>query len=94
MGAIAKQYASRVVVTSDNPRDEVPEAIIQEILAGISDLHSVTVEADRSKAIKMVMATASNEVILIAGKGHETYQEIKGVKYPFSDYSEVEKWKS
>jgi UDP-N-acetylmuramoyl-L-alanyl-D-glutamate--2,6-diaminopimelate ligase len=92
MGAVAARLADRVFVTSDNPRTEPPEAIIAEILAGIpagTDLH---VDADRRRAIRQAVADAGEgDLILVAGKGHEPYQEIHGVKHPFDDLCEVRK---
>jgi UDP-N-acetylmuramyl-tripeptide synthetase len=86
MAAVAEKNADRVVVTSDNPRSEKPEAIISQILLGLSHRDSVEVQADRARAIAETVATAgSGDVILVAGKGHEDYQEIAGVKHPFSD---------
>jgi UDP-N-acetylmuramyl-tripeptide synthetase len=89
MGRIAADRADRVVVTSDNPRGEAPAAIIEQIVAGIpggtASLKTQT-EPDRRLAIlETVAAAAPRDVILIAGKGHEDYQEIAGVKHPFSD---------
>ena len=84
MGAIAEQLADRVMVTSDNPRSEDPQAIIAAIRAGMEN--HVASEADRAAAIRQAIAqAAANDVILIAGKGHEPYQEIAGVRLPFSD---------
>ena len=84
MGAIACQFADRVIVTSDNPRSESPEAIIDDILLGCDG--SPIVEADRAAAIALVIAEAKvGDTVLIAGKGHETYQEIDGVRLPFDD---------
>ncbi|HEX7892127.1 MAG TPA: UDP-N-acetylmuramoyl-L-alanyl-D-glutamate--2,6-diaminopimelate ligase [Ramlibacter sp.] len=86
MAAVAEKNADRVVVTSDNPRSEKPEAIISQILLGLSHRDSVEVQADRARAIaETVAAAAPGDVILVAGKGHEDYQEIAGVKHPFSD---------
>ncbi len=86
MGAIAAQHADRVVVTSDNPRSERPEAIVAQILLGLVDNKGVEVEVDRALAIRdTVMQAAAHDVILLAGKGHEETQEIEGVKHPFSD---------
>ena len=83
MGKIA-QVAQHVVVTSDNPRTEDPEKILQDILAGMSGTPNAIV--DRASAILYaVKHAASNDVILIAGKGHENYQDINGKKWPFSD---------
>ncbi len=84
MGAIACQFADRVIVTSDNPRSEAPEAIIDDILCGCDG--SPIVESDRAAAIALVIAEAEvGDTVLIAGKGHETYQEIDGVRLPFND---------
>ncbi|NNU44057.1 UDP-N-acetylmuramoyl-L-alanyl-D-glutamate--2,6-diaminopimelate ligase [Ramlibacter montanisoli] len=86
MAAVAEKNADRVVVTSDNPRSEKPEAIISQVLLGLSHRDSVEVQADRARAIaETVAAAAPGDVILIAGKGHEDYQEVAGVKHPFSD---------
>ena len=87
MGAIAAQHADRVVVTSDNPRSERPEAIVAQILLGLVDNKGVDVEVDRALAIRnTVMQATANDVILLAGKGHEETQDIAGVKHPFSDH--------
>jgi UDP-N-acetylmuramoyl-L-alanyl-D-glutamate--2,6-diaminopimelate ligase len=84
MGAIAERLADAVVVTSDNPRGEDPQAIIAAILAGMQSQPAV--EPDRATAINAAIAQAdARDVILLAGKGHEPYQEIAGVRLPFSD---------
>lgn len=86
MGAIAGRYANKIYVTSDNPRDEVPEMILEDILLGLHGKDYVTATPDRRLAIKMALdALEENEVLLILGKGDEDYQEIKGVKYHFDD---------
>jgi UDP-N-acetylmuramoyl-L-alanyl-D-glutamate--2,6-diaminopimelate ligase len=86
MAAVAEKNADAVVVTSDNPRGEKPEAIISQILLGLSHRDCVQVQADRARAIAETVANAAPEdVILLAGKGHEDYQEIAGVKHAFSD---------
>lgn len=83
MGAIAMQRADRVVLTSDNPRGEDPQLILDEILAGAPGAETVV---DRQQAIRQtILAAHPADVLLIAGKGHETYQEIGGVRRPFSD---------
>lgn len=88
MGRIAQQLADYVFVTNDNPRAEEPLAIAQDILQGISDRARVQVELDRARAIRAAMAQAGeHDVVLIAGKGHETYQEVMGVRHPFDDAS-------
>ncbi len=86
MGAMAACHADQVVVTSDNPRHEKPEAIISQILLGLSGHQSLTVLQDRAQAIAHAFRLAAPEdVLLIAGKGHEDYQEVAGVRLPFSD---------
>ena len=84
MGDVVANLADEAVVTSDNPRDEAPRAIIDEIVAGmVSNFH---IQEDRAAAIDYAIRHArATDVVLIAGKGHETYQEIKGEKLPFSD---------
>jgi UDP-N-acetylmuramoyl-L-alanyl-D-glutamate--2,6-diaminopimelate ligase len=93
MGAIAKRDADRVVLTSDNPREEVPALILAQILAGITGMRGhdkVHVIEDRRAAIRLaVQGAAPGDVVLLAGKGHEPYQEIAGVKRPFSDADEA-----
>jgi UDP-N-acetylmuramyl-tripeptide synthetase len=86
MAAVVEKDADHVVVTSDNPRGEKPENIISQVLLGLSHAKCVEVQADRAKAIAETIAAAGpQDVVLIAGKGHEDYQEIAGVKHPFSD---------
>jgi UDP-N-acetylmuramyl-tripeptide synthetase len=86
MAAVVEKNADHVVVTSDNPRGEKPENIISQILLGLSHAKCVEVQADRAKAIaETISAAQPNDVILIAGKGHEDYQEVAGVKHAFSD---------
>lgn len=84
MGEAASRLADEVIVTSDNPRHEAPLAIIDDILAGMGG--NYVVEADRAAAIARAIEQASEgDVVLLAGKGHEDYQEIEGVRLPFSD---------
>ncbi|MGE8667964.1 MAG: bifunctional UDP-N-acetylmuramoyl-L-alanyl-D-glutamate--2,6-diaminopimelate ligase MurE/UDP-N-acetylmuramoyl-tripeptide--D-alanyl-D-alanine ligase MurF [Achromobacter mucicolens] len=86
MGAIAAELADHVVVSSDNPRTESPEAIVQQILAGIPEAVRADVEVDRARAIlQTIWAASPEDVVLLAGKGHETYQDIGGEKLPFDD---------
>jgi UDP-N-acetylmuramoyl-L-alanyl-D-glutamate--2,6-diaminopimelate ligase len=86
MGAIAAKLADQVVVTSDNPRSEKPEAIIAQILLGLPSCHTLKVQSDRALAIAHTIAQAgAQDVVLLAGKGHEATQEIAGVKTAFSD---------
>ena len=76
------------MVTSDNPRTESPESIVNDIFQGFMRPDSVLVEYDRSKAIAQMFAQATEEDwLVVAGKGHETYQEINGERLPFSDLS-------
>lgn len=85
MGQVADQLADHLVVTSDNPRTEKPDTIIAMIENGIHQ-HKPAIEVDRAAAIDLAISQASPEdVVLIAGKGHEDYQEIGAVRYPFSD---------
>ncbi|WP_417227561.1 UDP-N-acetylmuramoyl-L-alanyl-D-glutamate--2,6-diaminopimelate ligase [Amphritea sp.] len=86
MAIIAEQLAERVVVTSDNPRTEDPQQIIEMVMAGFSDAPQVICELDRQRAIEYAVAALKpKDILLIAGKGHETYQDIQGVKRPFDD---------
>jgi len=86
MGRIASELADQLVITSDNPRSESPQAIIADILAGVRPDARVHVEADRAAAIRWAIdQAAADDLVLIAGKGHENYQEIKGVREPFDD---------
>ncbi len=92
MGAIAADRADHVVLTSDNPRDEPPDEILAQILAGIVGHDEVDVIADRREAIGYAVgAAAGGDVVLLAGKGHETTQEAAGVKRAFSDLEEAER---
>ena len=88
MASIACKMSDKVVLTSDNPRDEDPMQIIREMQAGVlpTEARKTLVLADREEAIKTAcMMARENDIVLVAGKGHETYQEIKGVKHPFDD---------
>ncbi|HUL91719.1 MAG TPA: UDP-N-acetylmuramoyl-L-alanyl-D-glutamate--2,6-diaminopimelate ligase [Burkholderiales bacterium] len=90
MGAVASRHADAIVVTSDNPRGEDPAAIIAEITAAIPGAYEEI--ADRREAIASAIAAAgSSDVVLLAGKGHETYQEVAGRRLPFSDTLEAER---
>jgi len=86
MGRIAADLADKITVSSDNPRGEDPDAIIAQILPGIPRGARVTVEVDRARAImQTIWAADPDDVVLLAGKGHETYQEVRGAKLPFDD---------
>lgn len=90
MGTAAVQGADKVVVTSDNPRLENPQDIINDILPAVPVPECV--EADRAAAIRYaVERAAANDIVLIAGKGHENYQDMQGVKHHFSDFEVAEK---
>lgn len=88
MASIACKWSDKVILTSDNPRNEDPNEIIKDMQAGIGpvDYKKTVVLADREEAIKTACLLAKeNDIILVAGKGHETYQEIKDVRHPFDD---------
>src|SRR5690606_7473839 len=86
MAAIAEAAGEAVIVTDDNPRGEDGDAIVADILAGFSDPSKVVVERDRRRAIERAVGAAGpGDIVLVAGKGHETYQEVAGVKHPFDD---------
>ncbi len=88
MAKIACEQSDKVILTSDNPRSEEPESIIENMKSGVEAIHykKVLTIVNRKEAIKTACALAGDgDIILIAGKGHEKYQEIKGVKYPFDD---------
>jgi len=92
MGEIADRLSNEIYVTSDNPRDENPLEIINEILVGIKRKNANVIE-NRGEAIKLAICNSEpNAVILIAGKGHEEYQLIKGIKYHFSDKEIAKKY--
>ena len=88
MARIAARLSNKVILTSDNPRSEEPEVIIAEMLAGVAKENARNVQniTDRLDAIRIACAMSrNNDVILVAGKGHEKYQDIKGEKHPFDD---------
>ncbi len=91
MGEVAYRLADRVVLTDDNPRSENPQAIVSEILAGMENRQGVEVVHDRRSAIQGSIASAGpGDLVLIAGKGHEDYQEIDGRRLPFRDADVVD----
>ncbi|MDQ7056148.1 MAG: UDP-N-acetylmuramoyl-L-alanyl-D-glutamate--2,6-diaminopimelate ligase [Persephonella sp.] len=93
MGEIASKYSGVIIITSDNPRSENPMEIIQDIKRGTNKNSDVYIIPDREEAIKEAVYMAGrDDTVLIAGKGHEIYQEIKGVKVPFDDRSVAEKY--
>ena len=86
MAAIAEANADVVIVTDDNPRAEDGDRIVADILAGFANAETVIVQRDRAAAIARAIGEAGpNDIVLVAGKGHEPYQEINGVQYPFDD---------
>jgi UDP-N-acetylmuramyl-tripeptide synthetase len=91
MAAMAEKYADRIVVTSDNPRTENSLAIIDEVAAGLKRRDAAQIEVDRAIAIRSTLNRAMpQDVVLLAGKGHEAFQEIDGVKLPFSDLAQAQ----
>ncbi|CAH0993160.1 UDP-N-acetylmuramoyl-L-alanyl-D-glutamate--2, 6-diaminopimelate ligase [Sinobacterium norvegicum] len=90
MARAAQRFADRLVITSDNPRTETPAEIVADVVAGIKVDKSVTVEVERQRAIELAVSQAKpGDCVLIAGKGHETYQDIMGVKHDFDDFEKV-----
>ena len=90
MAAVAEREADQVCLTSDNPRSEDPRVILRQMVAGLRDAEAVRIEPDRARAIaEVVVHAAAHDVVLIAGKGHEDYQEIQGRKLPFSDIEQA-----
>ena len=93
MGKIASEYSDFAIVTSDNPRYEEPMDIIKQILQGMGGKKNYIVDENREDAIKKgIEMSSEGDIILICGKGHETYQEVKGVKSHFDDKEIVEKY--
>ena len=91
MAAAAEQHADRVVLTSDNPRSEDPQVILAHMLAGLTRPQAAQHIPDRGQAIATAVGQArAQDVVLVAGKGHEDYQEVQGVKLPFSDVAQAQ----
>ncbi|MCD6666945.1 MAG: UDP-N-acetylmuramoyl-L-alanyl-D-glutamate--2,6-diaminopimelate ligase, partial [Hydrogenophaga sp.] len=87
---VAEREADRVVLTSDNPRSEDPLVILAQMQRGLQHPEQAVVEPDRARAIARAVGSAgADDVVLVAGKGHEDYQEIQGVRRPFSDLVQV-----
>lgn len=85
MGEVATEWADEIIVTTDNPRSENPNDIANQIVSALT--RSYTIEPDRAKAINLAIKGAqAGDIVLVAGKGHEDYQEVAGVKLPFSDF--------
>jgi UDP-N-acetylmuramoyl-L-alanyl-D-glutamate--2,6-diaminopimelate ligase len=90
MGELAEQHADNLIIADDNPRNEKGDEIVQHILSGISDRNRVKVIRDRADAISYAIENAATgDVVLVAGKGHETYQDVGGNKIIFSDANQV-----
>lgn len=90
MGQIAERYSDHVIITNDNPRSEDPEKIVRDVLSGLLCPWAAEIEYDRRVAIAHAIDCAhANDIVLIAGKGHESYQIIGAEKFPFSDYDEA-----
>ncbi|BBP46557.1 UDP-N-acetylmuramoyl-L-alanyl-D-glutamate--2,6-diaminopimelate ligase [Thiosulfatimonas sediminis] len=95
MAQVAERYADKVFITSDNPRYEDPQQIIEQIVAGLQKPAEAQIEIDRRSAIRSALEQLSvteNAVLVIAGKGHEDYQEIAAQRFPFSDAAVVQEW--
>ena len=91
MGRVAQSLADQLVLTSDNPRSEDPLAIVRDIRNGLDAQAKVQVQIDRAQAIAWALSQAQpDDVVLIAGKGHETYQEVGAQRLPFSDVEQVQ----
>jgi UDP-N-acetylmuramoyl-L-alanyl-D-glutamate--2,6-diaminopimelate ligase len=92
MAQAVEKYADLAIVTSDNPRREAPKDIIKDVVKGFKSSKYIS-EVDRKMAIFKALDIASeNDLVIIAGKGHETYQEIQGVRYPFNDAEVIQQW--
>jgi UDP-N-acetylmuramoyl-L-alanyl-D-glutamate--2,6-diaminopimelate ligase len=91
MGKIAEEWGDSIILSSDNPRSEDPAKIVEEILSGIKDKNNVKVILDRKEALEFAVSSAgAKDSLLVTGKGHENYQEVKGVKYPFHERQIIE----
>ncbi|MDZ4728708.1 MAG: UDP-N-acetylmuramoyl-L-alanyl-D-glutamate--2,6-diaminopimelate ligase [Xanthomonadales bacterium] len=91
MAAVAESLSDKVILTNDNPRSEAPEAIFADMLAGMQSPEKAMVMADRAAAIRLAIEGSRNgDIVLVAGKGHETYQELHGNRLPFSDVAAVQ----
>lgn len=94
MGALGSKYADELIITSDNPRSESPNAIIADIMKGVDEDHaSVFQITEREQAIRLACQLAKgDDVVVVAGKGHESYQELNGERIPFSDHQKIESY--
>jgi UDP-N-acetylmuramoyl-L-alanyl-D-glutamate--2,6-diaminopimelate ligase len=92
MGAVAERCADHVIVTSDNPRREDPQVIIDQILTGVRQVQAAARVPDRAQAIRQAVTGARHgDIVLVAGKGHEDYQQIGDERLPFSDREQVQR---
>jgi UDP-N-acetylmuramoyl-L-alanyl-D-glutamate--2,6-diaminopimelate ligase len=92
MAQAVEANADRIWITSDNPRSEAPELIAAEIYAGLHGRVPAEIELDRATAIERAIAAATpNDVVLVAGKGHESHQEVAGRRIPFRDVDVVQR---
>jgi UDP-N-acetylmuramoyl-L-alanyl-D-glutamate--2,6-diaminopimelate ligase len=89
MGKISGEHADLVIITSDNPRSEDPEAIVKDVLEGVKGTRVESVVSRRGAILRAIDLAREGDVVLVAGKGHETYQEIQGVRHHFDDREEV-----
>jgi UDP-N-acetylmuramoyl-L-alanyl-D-glutamate--2,6-diaminopimelate ligase len=85
MGEIAEHWADHSIVTDDNPRFEASAGIIKDIMSGCQTSKTVVIQDRKSAIVHAIVNATQNDCIVVAGKGHEEYQEIEGVKMPFSD---------
>lgn len=93
MAACAQKYCQKIVLTSDNPRDESQDQIFADMISGFKPDQGYLIEADRAEAIEKALKVSSkDEIVLIAGKGHEKFQLIKGQKFPFDDFVSAQKY--
>lgn len=91
MAAVAESLSDKVILTNDNPRSEAPEAIFADMLAGMQSPEKARVMADRAAAIRLaIQDSRDGDIVLVAGKGHESYQELQGNRLPFSDVAAVQ----
>ncbi|OGC77849.1 MAG: UDP-N-acetylmuramoyl-L-alanyl-D-glutamate--2,6-diaminopimelate ligase [candidate division Zixibacteria bacterium RBG_16_50_21] len=91
MGKIAEEWANQIILSSDNPRSEDPAKITEEIVSGMEDKNKVRIILDRKEALEYAVGIAkSQDSLLVTGKGHENYQEVKGVKYSFNERQIIE----
>ncbi len=93
MAQAAAKWSDRIFLTSDNPRMEDPQTILNDMMTGIAPSHHANANVDRRAAIYHALSSAgTGDVVVVAGKGHETYQEVHGVRYPFDDAEVIRDW--